>query len=65
MTAKNFKGKPITGPLIIDRAKSYYDGMKIPDKCTFSEGWLKNLGTVCPLTARLKEFYRKTISYIH
>ena len=65
LTAKHFQGKPITGPLIIDGAKPYYDGMKISDKCTFSEGWLQNLGTVCPLTARLKEFYCKTICYIH
>jgi hypothetical protein len=30
--------KPVTGPMIIEKAKSFHDEMKIPDKCTFSEG---------------------------
>ena len=55
----------MTGPMKIDEAKSLYDGMKLTDKCTFSKDWLKNLGTAGPLTARLKEFYCKTISFIN
>jgi hypothetical protein len=33
-----FKGKPV----IIEKAKSFYNEMKISDKCTFSEDWLQN-----------------------
>jgi hypothetical protein len=28
----------VTGALVIGKAKSFYDEMKITDKCTFSEG---------------------------
>jgi hypothetical protein len=31
----------MTGP-IIEKAKSFYDEMKITDKCTFSNGWQPN-----------------------
>jgi hypothetical protein len=34
------EGKPVTGPTIIENAKSFYDGMNITEKCTFSEHWL-------------------------
>jgi hypothetical protein len=36
------KGKPITGPKIIEKAKSSYDEIKIIHKCTLSEGWMQN-----------------------
>jgi hypothetical protein len=31
------EGKPVTGPVIIARAQSFYDDKKITDKCKFSE----------------------------
>ena len=37
------EGKPMIGPMIIDKVMSFCDEMKITDKCTFSEGWLQNL----------------------
>jgi hypothetical protein len=37
-TAMHSKGKPVTGPMIIEKAKSLCDEMKITDKCTFSDG---------------------------
>jgi hypothetical protein len=40
------EGKHITGPVIIQKAKSLYDEMDITDKCTFSEDSLQNVGTV-------------------
>jgi hypothetical protein len=40
------EGKPVTGHMIIETAKSFYDEVKITDKCTFSESRLKNLITV-------------------
>jgi hypothetical protein len=27
---------------MIEKVKSFYDEMKISDKCTFCDGWLKN-----------------------
>jgi hypothetical protein len=36
------KGTSITGPIIIGKGKSFYDKIKITDKCTFSEGSNKN-----------------------
>jgi hypothetical protein len=52
-TEMQLKGRPMDGPAIIEKAKSFYGGMKIPDKCTFSESWLQNLGTAgsgtCPV----------------
>jgi hypothetical protein len=35
-------GKPKTGPMIIEKAKYFYDEIKITDKCAFSEGSKKN-----------------------
>jgi len=29
--------KSVTGPTIIEKAKSFYDEMKVCDKCAFSE----------------------------
>jgi hypothetical protein len=40
------EGKPGTGPMTIEKAKSFDNEMKITDKCTFSESWLQNLDTV-------------------
>jgi hypothetical protein len=47
------KEKPMITPMIIQKAKSFYDKMKITDKCTLSEGWLQNLDTenITTLTA--------------
>ena len=39
-TAMHSEGKPVTGPMIIEKAKSFYDEMTITYKCTFSEGCL-------------------------
>jgi len=41
-TALCFEGKPVTVHEI-ETAKSFYDELKIIDKCTFSESRLKNL----------------------
>jgi len=35
--------KPVTGPMIIEKVKSFYDKMKVCDKCTFSESWLHKI----------------------
>ena len=43
ITAKRSEGKPVVGPMIIGKPKSFYDEMKIADRCTFSEGSDKNL----------------------
>jgi hypothetical protein len=32
----------MTGPMTIRNARSFYDEMKITDKCTLSEGQLQN-----------------------
>ena len=37
-TAMCSEGKPVTEPLIIDKAQSFYAEMKITDNCTCSEG---------------------------
>jgi hypothetical protein len=37
-TAVPTKGKVVAWPMLIGKAKSFYDQMKIIDKCTFSEG---------------------------
>jgi hypothetical protein len=34
----HFEGNPMTGPVTIEKVMSFYDEMKIYDKCTFSEG---------------------------
>jgi len=34
------KGKPMTGPVIIQTATSFYGEMKITDRCKFCVGWL-------------------------
>jgi hypothetical protein len=33
------EGKPVTGPMVIEKAKSFYNEMKIPDS-TFSDSRL-------------------------
>jgi hypothetical protein len=30
-------------PVVIDKAKCFYDEVKITKKCTFSGGWLQNV----------------------
>jgi len=40
------QGKPMSGRMIIEKAKFFNDEMKIADKYTLLEGWLQNLGTV-------------------
>jgi hypothetical protein len=40
-TAERSKEKPVTGPMVIQKFKSFYDEMKITDKFTFCEGWLQ------------------------
>jgi len=42
-TAMQSEGKPMTGPTIIEKAKSFYNKMKITDMCTFSEDCMQNL----------------------
>ena len=39
-TAVQSEGRPMPGPMVIEKAESFYDEMKITDKCTFCEGWL-------------------------
>ena len=39
-TAMSSEGKPVTAPMIIDKAKSLYDEMKITDKYKSCNGWL-------------------------
>jgi hypothetical protein len=38
-----FKGKPMTGPIIIEKAKSFSEEVKITDKYTSSDGCNKRL----------------------
>jgi hypothetical protein len=35
-TAMCFEGKPVTGPMIIEKAYAFYDQIKITDKFMFS-----------------------------
>jgi len=37
------EGKPVTGPLMIHKATSFHNKMKVTDKCTFSDGSNKTL----------------------
>jgi hypothetical protein len=30
------KAKPVTGPVVVEKAKSFYDGMNITAKCTMA-----------------------------
>jgi hypothetical protein len=36
----HFKGKPVTRPVIIEEATSFYGAMKIIDRCKFCDSWL-------------------------
>jgi hypothetical protein len=38
-TAMRSEAKPATGPVIMEKDKSFCDKMKITDTCTFSDGW--------------------------
>jgi hypothetical protein len=40
-TGPHSKQKPMAEPMIIEKAKYFYDEMKITDKCTFSGYWLQ------------------------
>jgi len=42
-TAMNSKGKPMTGPTINEKAKSFDDEMEINDKCAFCKGSNKKI----------------------
>jgi hypothetical protein len=46
-TAMHSEGKPVTGPMIIEKVKYFYDELKISGRCTFCEAVTKNylLGT--------------------
>lgn len=37
------EGKFVTEAMIIKKDKSFYDEMKLTDKCMLTEGWLQNL----------------------
>jgi len=43
-TAMHSKAKPVTRPMVVEKAKSSYDGINITAKSTMSEGWLQKLG---------------------
>jgi hypothetical protein len=38
----HFKGKPMTGPMIIKKAECFYVEMETIDSCAVCEGWLQN-----------------------
>jgi hypothetical protein len=38
----HFKGIPMTGPMVIKGAESFYDEVEITDKCAFCEGEQQN-----------------------
>jgi hypothetical protein len=42
-TATCSKGKPMTGLTIMEKANTFYNEMKICDKCTYSDGGNKKL----------------------
>lgn len=66
-------GKPMTGHVVIEKAKYFCDAMKITEECTFSEGSNKNQpckdleyryclkiwNLSSPVGAVFKEFYCK------
>jgi hypothetical protein len=33
----HFGGKPVTGPVVINQVRSFYEEMKIMNRCTFSK----------------------------
>jgi hypothetical protein len=37
----HFEGKPMTGHMVIEKAESFYNEVKITDKCAVSEGGLQ------------------------
>jgi hypothetical protein len=46
-TAVPTKGKAVTWPMLMRKAKSFCDEMKIIDKCTFLEGSKNKIGNAC------------------
>ena len=42
VTEVHFEGIPMTGPVVIRKAESFYDEVEITDKCAFSDGELQN-----------------------
>uniref|UniRef100_K7F7H6 HTH CENPB-type domain-containing protein n=1 Tax=Pelodiscus sinensis TaxID=13735 RepID=K7F7H6_PELSI len=43
-SAKRSECKPITGPVLIEKAKQLHSELNISESCVFSEGWLHNHG---------------------
>jgi len=37
---KNSEGAPISGPMLMEKAKYFSDHMGLTDQCAFSDGWL-------------------------
>lgn len=68
------EGKPVSGPLIIEKAKMFYESMQITEPCAFSDGWLRNFkqrhgirqldisGETCSADADAAERYSATFS---
>ena len=44
--AMHSEGKPMAGPVSIEKTTSVYDEMKITEMYAFDKGWLQNLCTV-------------------
>lgn len=40
-SAKRSEGKPVTGPMIIEKAKQFHRDLNIESACVFSDGWLQ------------------------
>uniref|UniRef100_K7F702 HTH CENPB-type domain-containing protein n=1 Tax=Pelodiscus sinensis TaxID=13735 RepID=K7F702_PELSI len=38
---KRSEGHPISGPMLIEKAKDFYKQMELTEPCAFSEGWLQ------------------------
>lgn len=47
-TAMCSEEKLVTGPMIIQKVKTFYDELKITDKFTFYEGWLQTFKQPAP-----------------
>ena len=41
-SARRSEGKPLTGPLVIEKAKKFHGDLNIQEPCSFSLGWLRN-----------------------
>uniref|UniRef100_K7GEB1 HTH CENPB-type domain-containing protein n=1 Tax=Pelodiscus sinensis TaxID=13735 RepID=K7GEB1_PELSI len=38
---KSSEGHPISGPVLVEKAKDFYKQMELTEPCAFSEGWLQ------------------------